>query len=269
VCRATCMARVPVGQPCVGPNGSGDSGLCALGSACVDGRCKPLPGLGENCTSKFGLPSQCAQGLWCVTVTGEPSLGCRRVAEGSPCEMTKDCPTDLACVGAQHDNAGHATLGHCQPGFPLGTTCNEPVPCASHLVCSLVDPQKNRSECRSENEYCGGNVYCSTGMTCAYEPARCIPSLPYNAPCVPDDLAAPCGRDEHCARTNDGSNRCLGNARRLGDACEAVNACEAGTFCGDNAVCTKYRLPGENCVADGDCGAYDAACRAGLCVPCQ
>jgi hypothetical protein len=270
VCRATCMARVALGQPCQVQNGSGAGGLCAVGSACVGGRCKALPGMGEPCVSPQGLRGPCAQGLLCATAPGEASLGCRRVAEGSPCESTTDCPEGLACVGVVHDNVGQAKLGSCQPGFPWGTSCSEPVPCAYDLLCILVDPQQHRSECRSPSNDCGGNVYCTNDMTCAYEPDRCVPSLPDGAPCVPD-VAPPCGRDRTCSLSHDGSNRCLTNARQLGDACEIGNTCEAGTFCpaGPDARCTKYHLPGEGCSADGDCGPYIAACSNGKCVLCE
>jgi Dickkopf N-terminal cysteine-rich region len=263
VCGAACKARIPVGKSCDPADGS----PCVLGASCRKGQCATLPGLGDACSDV------CAEGLWCATAPGASSLACRHTALGNPCEMTKDCPYVLGCVGVAHDNAGQATLGQCQPGFPWGTPCSEPVPCAIGLVCGMIDATSRRMECRSEDQYCR-SVFCGSGMSCIDPEWTCLPSLPHNAPCSDTDHQHPCPVGESCSRVGNGSTQqmaCQTNQRREGDACEPGSSCEAGTFCpeGPNATCTKYRKPGETCQTDADCGPYDAECTNGKCIPCQ
>jgi len=265
-CDAACKARAPIDKPCYVGN---DNTPCVREASCVNSRCVALPVLGQGC----GVYKPCAPGLWCATAPGDYSLICRHTAQGNPCEMSQDCPRELRCVGVVHDNGGQVTSpGRCQPGFPAGTACSEPVPCADGLVCRPLDLSSKRSVCGNENEFCN-SLYCAHGTTCVYWPLACVPSLPHNAPCS-GALENACAPDESCSRVGDGSSglmTCQGNERRLGDACEPATACEAGTFCpeGDTATCTKYRLPGESCVADGDCGPYDSACTNGRCIPCK
>jgi hypothetical protein len=253
-----------------------DSGL----PSCVDPykyfeQCKDVFGnagdAGATCNSTF----ECADGLFCDTLTACPGTCAAFLDDGAACQDTKQCKPGSVCYVAA--DGGDAGIGTCQPYTPPGSACNawapqEP-PCAPGSICS-------GGKCRLAQTYfsnaitaqCGGFLgtknLCGSGLACEFDG---IPLLS-DGTCVTDTdhagckLSVPdsCGPGKYCnapaGSTTGGS--CVNIPDQDGDPCAKDQAQGYGfaPACGDglrcvNGQCKTVARIGEGCINNEHCGS--------------
>ena len=176
VCFRVAVAPVELGQPC-----PPDASYCR-GGVCADGRCRPEPDVGEPCLrvrTPGALPEEswvCRAGAICQPQP-DGSQRCMgpELSEGMPCEASRGCPADQACVE-----------GRCGPPRQDGEPCEDRDACDGQLTCrgGVCVPARR----------CVHYEDCGHGQTCHGERRmRCLP--PPGA-----KLGEPCRTSRSCAR---------------------------------------------------------------------
>ena len=168
----TCVAAVPIGQPCTG--------------ACVTGAiCSFSGGSNNTCVAQTtsaaggkcdGDTQICASGLTCVNGTcAAPG------ATGAACSGSYDCQSPLACV-----QGAIGAMSTCQTAHPAGAPCLGDSDCASGLGCDPTAHTCATVTWVAAGQACTALVRCLTGY-CPYVNGQytgvCPTVIPDGQPC--------------------------------------------------------------------------------------
>ena len=247
---------------------------CADGMICLDGECRH-PCLLDAVT---GDPGVCAEGSVCLelNVEGTPLLaigGC--VPNDCDPTTTGECAEGEQCVAAGWGFTGEAEVvfGRCLESTSdgaLGDACEINEDCVEGLICDGV--------CRAYCERAGGDTDCAEGETCFAAWGETSPIGLCRITCEPFAADGGCEATEKCLPLYEDIT--TGFCWEAGDgdegsACEASNECTNGMLCVDGA-CTRVCDAAAEAGGPGAC-LEDEACAAlyvdneiisfGMCTP--
>lgn len=269
-CRDAVITNIPFGVPC--PPGL----RCAEGAGlCLDGVCRSLPATeGASCTTL------CAIGLACVEGRCVPP-----VPPGGTCDSLDDCAGPDVCTGGvcgAPANEGEACTedARCASGLVCrgGACVLEPATClvrsgggecGAGSFCGMLPPDYCAAR-RAEGQACSLDEECRTDLTCVGDAtgATCVPVPTIGQRCVGRcadalrcivDLATgsatcqqPLGAGQPCDRTAIGGSPCEDGLACVDGTCGAVplegQPCESDRICAAGLQCA-VRDAGWICVA--------------------
>lgn len=245
---------VDQGAQTCGTNGRCDGkGGCELykdGTICAAGRCDA----GKNTAAGVSL---CRTGR-CEPPTPRtcaPFAGCDGSRCSTRCDDDKDCAPGNVC-----------TEGSCGKR-PLGSLCSRDDECAGAGVCA----QGRCCDQRCDKPCMACNLEGSHGACTPVPAGGADPS----GACRTDACTSGCDGRGNCRREKEGTTcgptRCDGEVTLVTRTCskdgacqEKQSGCSGDQTCKDNrCVAPTKRMPGEGCVADGDCAS--GACVGNRC----
>jgi hypothetical protein len=314
-CSSFLVGQVPAGGSCVRSVECRDGGVCAgetagCGSHCVPP--SPPHGFGEACPDQSCLrglvcrttdageghcgpalvegtaclltEDPCEYATWCrPDVPGGERATCSRIAAGTPCMASGQCPGRYMCLLAPGKTSGVCGAGH-KAGEPcsifgldqtdgpsddcsLSTYCY-PRPDGSH-VCGLG--HRLGEDC-ADLDVGGASPYtipCLEG-DCKKQPdghSVCAPLRHPGEPCDDQNL---CDSGLGCER-----NFCGGPPRRnVGEACDTGGACTEDSYCkpdddpSGKGRCAPQKPMGAACTGGSDECLPPATCVKGVCTTC-
>lgn len=182
----TCTLWSELGEPC------GQDLLCAQGTRCAAGVCRPLLPAGGSCTGGEDCQSaSCFQGI-----CRDPVYG---LGPGADCSLG-ECGPGLVCLGDLPTCTDLAIQ-------PEGAACDDSERCAPGLFCDRGGACTTGSclgslgICRAlpgPGEPCGATLVCAPGATCeGFDPA--VPTPGVCTRLGGEGEACPCGRSLVCA----------------------------------------------------------------------
>ncbi len=292
------------------------SGTCADNtSTCVtNSQCDPNT---SCCVTAGGAYQPCRAGNQCDTMPG--SLVCT-ASTGCPGGLSTCClpagQTDQPCLAGNSCNSGFCVSSPSCPGG-LSSCCKAAVACTAESTCtdsSSVCAFSTRcggggvaSQCCApwghQNQACGPQGACGSGLSCVQEPALCPDGLQEccldlgaaGQPCAPGDtcdvgLSCFSGLGYGSCGPNSSLNKCCLPSGHAGERCNQNNTCSDGLAClwpwdaasttpcngsTGNQCCREVPAgavgnqckPDNTCDPGLTCGPHPV-CRAGLSVCC-
>ena len=224
---------------------------CQLGLQCWGGKCSEFSGKGTACG--IGKP-MCHPALTCSGTLASSSRSCvERAKLGESCKE-QGCQYGLVCL---------RRVGICVDTAKEEEACaGISNPCEDLSRLSCVGGYCRKRGARSEP--CSAEAPCLSAYNCVDE--VCAPKPGFGEACSPSN---PCGDGMVCVSrvgvVGLPGSRCE-QVVPLGGECGMQAFCDAtqGHFCGSKNVCRTPGLPGEYCVADGECAA-GLMCNSGSC----
>ena len=213
--------------------------ICPDNQKCVNDRCLPVVGLGNNCGDNIAVCENQAQ---CLNGRCRLSSGL-----GDACDSSDECGR-FDCVN--HTCAAHVHVGdYCDNGH----VCDDSE-CINDYCVIYVD----------ENENCEANKYlCKAGFACGSESQQCVKLSNLGEAC--DDSEMFCESPYECDWR---INKCV-TFSDLGDACnpEEFKTCDINKSlqCIDNR-CVKPVHYNSECSETAKCVDADAICYEGHCM---